>query len=47
MTPRELEDFLERYYKARGWDTKTGIPTNEKVAELELTEKATIDQTPE
>jgi aldehyde:ferredoxin oxidoreductase len=30
--------MLDEYYKARGWDAKTGIPTKEKLLELELEE---------
>lgn len=40
ITPEELESFLKRYYKARGWGMETGIPTVEKMRELELTETA-------
>jgi aldehyde:ferredoxin oxidoreductase len=32
----ELPLLLETYYKLRGWDNKTGKPTPEKLAELEL-----------
>ena len=32
----ELEDNLQKYYEARGWDTKTGIPTDEKLKELNI-----------
>lgn len=28
--------LLEQYYKARGWDTKTGIPNSEKLRDLGL-----------
>jgi aldehyde:ferredoxin oxidoreductase len=41
ITPEELESFLNRYYKARGWDMETGIPTIEKMTELGLAEIAT------
>lgn len=40
ITPEELENFLKRYYKARGWDVRTGIPTVKKMRELGLTETA-------
>ena len=36
---KNYEGMLEEYYKARGWDTKTGIPIKEKLLELELNEK--------
>ncbi len=32
----DLEPLLEAYYKFRGWDLKTGIPTKEKLTQLEL-----------
>jgi len=32
----EAEPLLESYYKARGWDAKTGIPTKDKLNELGL-----------
>lgn len=32
----ELEPMLEEYYKLRGWD-ENGVPTKEKIAELNLT----------
>ena len=32
----EIEPLLESYYKARGWDAKTGIPTKAKLNELGL-----------
>jgi len=28
--------MLNQFYKLRGWDKKTGIPTREKLEELEL-----------
>ncbi|MFH2075514.1 MAG: aldehyde ferredoxin oxidoreductase C-terminal domain-containing protein [Pseudomonadota bacterium] len=31
--------MLDDYYEARGWDRKTGIPTQTKIAELELEEE--------
>jgi aldehyde:ferredoxin oxidoreductase len=35
---KDFEGMLDEYYAARGWDTKTGIPTKEKLLELELEE---------
>ena len=35
---KDFEGMLDEYYKARGWDTETGIPTKEKLLELELEE---------
>lgn len=32
----ELEPMLDEYYRARGWDGATGLPTDEKVNELGL-----------
>jgi len=32
----ELEPMLDEYYRARGWDGETGLPTREKLAELDL-----------
>jgi aldehyde:ferredoxin oxidoreductase len=36
----ELENMLDNYYELRGWDTKTGIPKQEKLKELGLEEAA-------
>jgi len=36
---KDYEGMLDEYYKARGWNTETGIPTKEKLLELELHEK--------
>jgi len=33
---KDFEGMLDEYYVARGWDTETGIPTKEKLLELEL-----------
>jgi len=33
---KDFEGMLDEYYKARGWNAKTGIPTKEKLMELEL-----------
>lgn len=30
--------MLDEYYHSRGWDLKTGVPTKEKLAELDLEE---------
>jgi len=35
---KDFEGMLDEYYTARGWDTETGIPTKEKLLELELEE---------
>lgn len=35
---KDFESMLDEYYQARGWDAKTGIPTKEKLLELELEE---------
>jgi aldehyde:ferredoxin oxidoreductase len=32
----ELEPMLDEYYRARGWDVATGLPTDEKLRELGL-----------
>ncbi|MFC2036752.1 aldehyde ferredoxin oxidoreductase family protein [Chloroflexota bacterium] len=32
----ELEPMLDEYYRARGWDVETGLPTGEKLQELGL-----------
>jgi aldehyde:ferredoxin oxidoreductase len=32
----ELGPMLDEYYRARGWDVETGLPTREKLAELGL-----------
>jgi aldehyde:ferredoxin oxidoreductase len=34
----ELEPMLDEYYRARGWDTATGLPRPEKLRELGLCE---------
>ena len=36
----ELETMLDEYYRARGWDARTGLPTAEKLRELGLGEGA-------
>ena len=35
---KDFEGMLDEYYDARGWDVKTGVPTKEKLLELELVE---------
>jgi len=35
----ELEPMLDEYYTARGWDVESGLPTQEKLQELELGDK--------
>jgi aldehyde:ferredoxin oxidoreductase len=32
----DLDPLLDAYYEFRGWDRQTGIPTREKLRELEL-----------
>jgi aldehyde:ferredoxin oxidoreductase len=34
----ELEPMLDEYYRVRGWDVQTGLPTKEKLTELGLGE---------
>ena len=34
----KLEPMLDEYYELRGWDKKTGIPSDEKLEELALQE---------
>jgi aldehyde:ferredoxin oxidoreductase len=34
----ELEPMLDEYYRARGWDVETGLPTREKLEELGMGE---------
>ncbi|MEM3713955.1 MAG: aldehyde ferredoxin oxidoreductase family protein [Nitrososphaeria archaeon] len=36
ISPYELNSMLDEYYTERGWDKATGIPTKEKLRELEL-----------
>jgi len=33
---KDYEGMLEEYYKARGWDIKTGIPTEKKIKDLAI-----------
>ncbi len=37
----ELEPMLDEYYRARGWDLTTGLPTREKLRELGLDSSCT------
>ena len=37
-----LEQLLDEYYKVRGWDVTTGIPTPEKLRELGLEKAAEL-----
>lgn len=39
IDPVQVNQMLDDYYEARGWDRKTGIPTQTKIAELELEEE--------
>lgn len=36
----DLDYILERYYKLRGWDRATGVPTQEKLSKLGLADIA-------
>jgi len=36
ISKKELQDMLDEYYGARGWDINTGIPTRDKLTELGL-----------
>jgi aldehyde:ferredoxin oxidoreductase len=41
----QLEPMLDEYYRARGWDVETGLPTAEKLRELHLDDPAAeLDQ---
>lgn len=37
LDPQKVQETLEEYYKARGWDQETGAPTDAKLQELEVT----------
>ena len=37
ISAEDLNKMLDEYYEARGWDKKTGVPSREKLEELELT----------
>ena len=36
----EIDKLLDEYYELRGWDKKSGLPTQEKLAELGLSDIA-------
>ena len=36
IDPVQVNQMLDDYYEARGWDRKTGVPTDAKIAELGL-----------
>lgn len=36
---KDYQGMLEEYYEARGWNLETGMPTKEKLLELELDER--------
>ena len=36
MRPEELDTMLDEYYHLRGWNIKTGVPTEQKLTELGL-----------
>ena len=36
ISKKELNQMLDEYYSARGWDIKTGIPSRKKLLELDL-----------
>ena len=36
LNREDYDRLLDEYYEARGWDKKTGEPTQEKLASLEL-----------
>lgn len=38
ITSKELKRMLDQYYMPRGWDKRTGKPTEEKLVELKLEE---------
>ena len=40
VSQEELDELLDRYFKQRGWDSKTTIPTKDKLRELGLAEIA-------
>jgi aldehyde:ferredoxin oxidoreductase len=40
ITNKEIESFLNSYYKAREWEEKTGISTSKKLKELGLEKEA-------
>ncbi|MDI7258834.1 MAG: aldehyde ferredoxin oxidoreductase N-terminal domain-containing protein [Thermodesulfobacteriota bacterium] len=40
LTPEDFELMLDDYYRERGWDIKTGIPTKEKLEKVGLADIA-------
>jgi aldehyde:ferredoxin oxidoreductase len=38
ITSKELKRMLDQYYMTRGWDKRTGKPTEEKLVDLNLEE---------
>lgn len=38
LTMDDINQLLDNYYDERGWDIKLGIPTADKLRELELEE---------
>jgi aldehyde:ferredoxin oxidoreductase len=42
----ELEPMLDEYYRARGWDVESGLPTTEKLQELGLSEETIAGERP-
>ena len=38
VDPEKMEEMITMYYKARGWDPETGLPTPKKLTELGLKE---------
>ena len=40
LSREKVDELLDDYYEVRGWDKKTGIPTREKLHELEMDEEA-------
>ena len=37
LDPQKMEEMKTVYYRTRGWDAETGLPTREKLSELVLT----------
>ncbi len=40
LSREEITRLIEEYYQLRGWDKETGLPTREKLTELELVDVA-------
>jgi aldehyde:ferredoxin oxidoreductase len=40
LSKEKVDQSLHRYYELRGWDAKTGVPTQEKLRELQLNDVA-------